>query len=824
MHPRKTVFKAFAALVLLVFSTFTIISFRNNGYREYKVAAAAAYGEHSLPDSSKWIFVHPTLGLDTASGATPQDAVRTLPKALQNSTPGGAILLLDDMTISSTFTVSKDITIASSPVLMDGNASAQVFTIIRAEVFTSNMFHISSNVDLHLTNIILDGNRPMTNEGAINGTIVWIGTNHVSFHGKLYLHEGSVIQGGNRELGGGAVLLQKGLLYMNGGAIRNNFQSFIEGQIYSIIGGVEGSSDNKLHLIAGEVSDNTAPEYLIYSGFPNTSELYIGALFSMESNGPDPSLNYMPFQTTGTHIVNNYTSPRTFYVEGAVDQRINGLIIVDEALAPIHPQPAKAAFFKPYNDPSLHAEFDPIANAYFWKSSKIYSENHDVILKPTATSEGILGRKAYLHDDENGVPIYDEDDYIDAVTLPILGSPAYQNVMIDAGENEIRYLYIHEGQMFILAYPVPQNGFIWRVITSPTDEDGGSLHKHHDSYPGAIFATAWLPPLSSLDYDIEVMPNNINYIYTDTLGALHTFSGNRPVFGYVGEITVMPTATTVGSADVLHPDYPGAIFGTIVLPVLNDSNYDMTMGGGKVTYSYFHNMTGILLNIEIPLPVNGYYVDLIMVTPTSESIGMAILKHPELPDYKRNVSLPVLNADDYVAEIIPHPAVETGTVRYTYLDESTATDIVFTHAYDYDDLDWDYGIDPTLTTSGTIIGTSSSLPGADFTIELPAFSSEFYTIEENAESVTYTLKDTTYGTFIFTVSNQEEPEPNEETSEEISTSTNDEPSINTSEETNNEVVDETTVIWPYLVSAIGVLVLISGAIGLFMVRKKKRSV
>lgn len=818
MHPRKTTFKAFVALVLSVFSTFTIISKRNNRYKEQKVAAAAAFGDFSLPDSTKRIFVHPTLGNDSASGTTAQNAVQTLPKALQNSPNGGAILLLDDMTISSTFTVSKDITIASSPVLMDGSANAQVFTITRDAASIANMFNINGGIELHLTNIIIDGNRAMTNGGAINGTIFWVGTNHVSFQGNLYLHEGSVIQGGNRTLGGGVVILQKGLLYMNGGIIRNNFQTNDEQNEYPIVGGVEGSSNNKLHLIAGEIRDNISPSYIIYSGFPNTSELYIGADFLMENNGPDPSLNYLPFQTTGTHIVNNYTSPRTFYVEGVVDERINGLIIVDEALVPLNPQPAKATFFKPYNDPSLYAEFDPVANAYFWKSSKIYSANHEIILKPTATSEGILGRKAYLHDDENGAPVYDEDDYIDVVTLPTLGSPAYQNVMVDAGENEIRYLYTHEGQMFILTYLVPQGGFIWRVITTPTDEDGGSLHKHHDSYPGAIFATAWLPPLSSSDYDIEVMPNNINYTYTDNLGALHTFSGNRPIFGYIGEIKVMPTATSGGSADVLHPDFPGAVFGTIVLPVLNDSNYDMSIGGGKVTYSYFHNMTSVLLNVEIPIPGNGYYVDIIMVTPTSESIGVAILKHPEVPDYKRSISLPILNASDYAAVIVPDLASETGTVRYTYFDESTATDIIFMHAYDYDDLVWNVGIDPTLTANGTIIGTSSSLPGADFTIELPILSSEFYTIQESAENITYTLKDTTYGAFVFTIANQQDPEPNDGTSGETSYET----SSNINEETNDELLDEKTRVWPYLIVVGSVLFFALGGTGFFISRKKKR--
>ncbi len=140
-----------------------------------------------------------------------------------------------------------------------------------------------------------------------------------------------------------------------------------------------------------------------------------------------------------------------------------------------------------------------------------------------------------------------------------------------------------------------------------------------------------------------------------------------------------------------------------------------------------------------------------MVLPTTESIGMAILIHAAVPGYERSVILPLLSAEAYTVSVNPSANPELGEVMYTYFDTPTNSELSVNYAYNYADLTWDYGISPTLTTSGAIVGTSSLLPGAIFTIEIPKLSNEAYDIEEDDEFTTYTLKDKTYGTFFFKI-------------------------------------------------------------------------
>ncbi len=809
---KKNIILKATIILFLAFNIIDVTVRLNNKESTATMARENVYGEFILPDSSRWIYVHPTVGLDTNTGLAPNDPVRTLTKAQQvrgNLGGFGAIMLLDNVTLSATLTINYDLVIASSPVHMDGSVNDDTFTLKRDVSMTTHLLLVNWNTELHLTNIIIDGNRPQNALGSVDGSAIWVGTGHATLQGSLYMHEGSVVKNGNRTLGGAAIALQGGLLYMNGGLVEHNYAT----GIYPIISSVVGSLDNKFYLISGEVSNNIGEVPPISVNFPNTAELYIGSDFVLKDNTTSTWANMLPYSIYGTHVINNFTSRKQFAVEGQLNEMLAGITIVDENFIPLIEQPKMLTFFAPANDPTLYPHYSQSNQQYFWQTLKIYNADHDIITLPTANTTGLLGRKAYIGDDIDGNPIYDANDYIDEVVLPKLDAINYTNITFNKVNNEVSYEYSHNLKIFVLRYSAPNDNYNWFVTLEPTETTTGTMILVHASFPGATFDEVVLPLLSTSNYAVTFVAPNIIFAYIDPLGVPHNFFVQQPFFGYAGTVTLMPTATTTGSADLSHPDYPGLIFGSVVLPRLNDFDYDLMINAATITYRYFHNLTGTIINLIFDIPVTGYTVQRINALPTHLSAGIATLIHSDFPDYERTVILPELSSDDYTSIIVPSGDVTVGEVVYTYFAVAIDTEITFSYPYNYADLTWEYHVSPTLTTPGSLQGTSILLPGTVFTLELPVLSAQFYDIVEGEETITYTLKDETYGifSFVFPLPQAEPEEPEEpEQSEESEQSE----AVSQPEVPNDPAAPAAEKqIWPYIVGIALVLILgVGGAV------------
>lgn len=802
-NKKKNIFKRAALLLFFTLNIVNVTSRFNHKERLATLAQENVYGAFTLPDSSRWIYVHPTLGLDTNTGLAPSDPVQTLTKAQQvRSTLGGigAIMLLDHVTLTAMLTINYDLVIASSPVKMDGTVNHDIFTLKRDVSLTNHLFLVSWNIELHLANIIIDGNRPQNETGDVFGAVIWVGTGHATYQANLYLHEGSVVTGGNRTLGGGAIVLERGLLYMNGGVVEYNYAK----DMHPVIGGVTGSMNNKMYLISGEINNNISEVPPIRTNFINISELYISDDFILRDNTTSAWANMLPYSEYGTFIINNFSSRRKFGVDGVLNEVLEAITIVDENFIPLAEQPEILSFFEPANDATLYPHFDQTKNRYVWQTLKAYNANYDIITLPTVNTTGLLGRKAYIGDDLDGNPLYDDNDYTDEVVLPKLDTVNYTNITFDAVLDEVSYEYTYNAITYILHYNAPNDNYTWTVTSEPTEIASGIIRLVHPAFPGVTFDEIVLPVLMTTNYDVSLSATHIIFTYVDSLGAIHEFRVQKPFFGYTGTVDVMPTATTTGTALLSHSGYPGVTFGSFVLPRLNDYDYDLIISGEMLTYRYFHSLTGTVVNLEFMIPVTGYTVERIVSPPTADSIGVATLIHPDYPDYERTVTLPLLNSDDYTLEIIPSGNNTLGEVVYTYFVSAVDTAIAVRYAYDYALLDWDYHIAPTLTTPGSLRGTSTSLPGAIFTLDLPALSSEFYDIVEGEATITYTLKDNTYGTFTF-----ELPLPSLET---------DEPDV----PNEPEEEEEPNLIWLYVVGAVLFLALSVGGAVLVIRRRKKQ--
>ncbi|NLN80066.1 MAG: hypothetical protein GX132_01510 [Erysipelotrichia bacterium] len=735
IEKRHNIFK-FLPIIFLLFGAFALASQKTFNERAIPVSATSeVYGEFSLPDQAKWIYIHSSTGSDTVSrtGRTLNDPLKTFNRALQLANDGDAIMLLSSfLNLNTAIVIEKNVIIASSPTDANGVPINYVHSIERSSSATNDMFRINAGGELHLAHVVVHGKRTQNDSGKKDGSLARVGSNNPENLGKLYLHPGSQLRGGNRTLGGSAVLLMDGVIYMNGGEVRYNYTP----ASYTLIGPLGSTSNNKFYFISGEVSNNTSAGNVLGIRASSTTEVVIGADFIVKDNVTHEAGELLPhYGAVYVKIINNFTERRKFYATGMENYELT-VVVVDENFIPLETQPEVLMFYESYNDSYLYPHY--INGKYIWKY--FYNENFSVITQPTATTTGLLARKAHIDNDGDGNPIYSNTNYIDEVVLPILNTSDYQNITLDTDLGKITYEYVHEGETFVLTYDIPTEGFVWRIIEEPSLTSTGMIVCEHPNYPGVIFETSLLPILSTENYVVNVTNDEVIYSYVDEEGLTHDISVDRPEDGYSWEVNVTPTTLTEGSATLIHPDFEGVVFATTNLPKLDSEDYVVSVSGGEAIHSYYEENTNLLIIFAIPLPEDGFVTSSISSIPTKTESGMAVVTHPSIPRLEVQVVLPELTNPAYNVEVVGENAV------YSYVDPITNHTIVFT--IPLPENGYEEAIvknQPTATTGGTAIVNHPDLPGVEIEIELPKLDDVNYDITVNETNAVYTYTDAETG-------------------------------------------------------------------------------
>lgn len=364
----------------------------------------------------------------------------------------------------------------------------------------------------------------------------------------------------------------------------------------------------------------------------------------------------------------------------------------------------------------------------------------EVTSVPTTTKGGIA---VVSHPEIPGIEI--------VINLPKLSGNDYT---LTHDETSAIYTYIDDETGFTvdIIISLPETGYSAPTLaSSPTANETGTATVTHPDLPD-LEVTLELPKLNSEDYVVTVSGETVVYTYTDVSKDVRLeVTIPLPEDGYNDPIvTVSPTPTTKGVAIITHPDLPGLEI-RIEVPVLSVDNYDVNVAGDEVIYTTT-TPEGEIVTVTIALPDEGYDQAVITDVPSVTSTGTATVTHPDLPGATIEVELPTLNGEDYDVVINAGDDGTTGDVLYTYTDADTHAEVTIEVPYDYNDLTWDVNEKPTLEDGGTITGTNSDLPGAMFELELPALNGEDYDVTDNNDgTLTYTLKDKTYGNFTFTV-------------------------------------------------------------------------
>lgn len=498
------------------------------------------------------------------------------------------------LNLSTAITINKHVIIASSPTDANGVPINYVHSIERSTTATNDVFLVNAGGELHLSRVNVHGRRTLNDGGKKNGALVRLGSNNPNNPGKFYLHSGATLRGGNRTAGGSAVLLVDGIFYMNGGTIQSNYTP----GTYTLIGALEGATHNEAYLIAGEVRNNTGAGNFIGIRHSSFKEIVIGGDFVVADNKTHEAGNLLPhYGALHVKIINNFTERRKFYATGLENYQVT-IIIVDEDFVPLETQPEVVMFYESYNDAYLYPHY--INGRYIWKY--FYDEDFSVVTKPTATSPGMIARKAHINDDGQGDPIYSNTNYVDEVELPMLNSTDYENITFNSDTNEITYEYVHEGETFVLTYPAPATNYVWRVTLESTLTGEGEIVLEHPDYPGVVFETVTLPSLSLENYTATVTDDDVIYTYTDGEGVTHEIKVTRPEEAYSWDVTSTPTLNAGGSANLTHPDFAGIVFATETLPKLDSEDYVVTLSGNEVIYSYVEEHTGLTISFSVPLP------------------------------------------------------------------------------------------------------------------------------------------------------------------------------------------------------------------------------
>ncbi len=255
-------------------STFNFTGLNDGSYTVY-VKVVDKSGRVSSPVSTSvdvaYVNVYvSSSGNDSTGFGSSTKPFATLSKAYSRVKSGGTILLLSNITQSSTAGFST----ANKSVTLKSNGSS-VYSVIKASNLTTPIISVNNTNTLTTTNITFNGN----NVASIAPVISVEGSS------VMYLNSGSTIRGGKNstEFSGGGISVIRATLHMNGATVTANITNNQGGGIY-----LDKSTFN---LNSGTISNNslTATD----SGGSGGGIFHWGGTFNMK--GGTVSGNSAPF-------------------------------------------------------------------------------------------------------------------------------------------------------------------------------------------------------------------------------------------------------------------------------------------------------------------------------------------------------------------------------------------------------------------------------------------------------------------------------------------------------------------------------------------------
>ncbi len=201
-------------------------------------------------------------GSDESGNGSIESPYATLQPAYNKVKSGGSILLLSDITATSTTTMdieNKEVTLRS-----DGE---EIYSIFRGNDLTTQLLNVLNSNTVTTTNITFDGNEVISVAALIE-----------SYDSTLNLNEGTTIQNGinkntSASSSGGGVSVVRSVLNITGASIKNNKANSATKE--SRGGGVAGT-ESTLNFYSGYIENNSTES--------NSSDGYGGGIYLGDSN------------------------------------------------------------------------------------------------------------------------------------------------------------------------------------------------------------------------------------------------------------------------------------------------------------------------------------------------------------------------------------------------------------------------------------------------------------------------------------------------------------------------------------------------------------
>lgn len=357
----------------------------------------------------------------------------SLADAVLASSAGDTIYVLEDLSLTSQITITKDVTIRSENELE--------ITLKRA--FNGILLRVTGNTSLTLTNIIIDGNKSVYTGNS--GSHVYL-SGDTTNHPVLNLEEGAILENNRTTNGASAVQVAYGTLNMLGGIIRNNQADYGISAIYG------GADSLAINLLGGEITNN-------YTTNSSLVAAVQASLFSSISIGGNMIIkdNYKGTSTPPT-ASNAFTDLDVGTKQMTVANEFTGLISIystdiarsNYRLSDIFGNLAEGAsiaggqIINNRNPFLLGTENN--ANQIIWDYAYTAPTT---INEPTSTQTGLIRRYAYV--DSTTVPsttVYKD------IVLPAL-NPTDYSISYDATDDTVTYIWnddTHGEYSFVVSF------------------------------------------------------------------------------------------------------------------------------------------------------------------------------------------------------------------------------------------------------------------------------------------------------------------------------------------------------------------------------------
>ena len=342
----------------------------------------------------------------------------TLANAVSSSSAGDTIYVLEDLTLTSVTTISKNLHICSEA----GNP------VSLKRSFSGNLFTVTGNTTLTLSDITLDGNKSAFS-GNTGSLVNLSGT--ASTSPVLNMEEGTNLINNKTVNGAAAVQVAYGTLNMLGGSIKDNQSDFGISAVYG------GTGSGALNLLGGEISNNYTTNGALAAAMQASlfNTISVGGNMTIKENYKGSSV---PTSNTGfadldvgtkeIHVTDNFVG--TVYVYSSDINRTNyrfndtfGSLAEGASIGNGYLYNNQNAF--------LHGEVRN-SNQIYWD---YYYTAPSTVSEPTATNVGTIRQYAYV----NSTSVASTTIYKDIV-LPAL-NPTDYTVTYNPTSNTITYVW-----------------------------------------------------------------------------------------------------------------------------------------------------------------------------------------------------------------------------------------------------------------------------------------------------------------------------------------------------------------------------------------------